>query len=549
MDPDKNVDERQTNVPQAGDVISPSSEQVTSGISESSNDSSVTDTSDAMHEQPIAEPEPAPLSESNSAQSSDAGSTQPSESPAAVATSSIPSASAPASKESPKKPHRLLVPILALSGLLVLVGAFLVYRQYTSSPNYVWSHAFTNTAKGYDKATASLKDMTTKDYESASVSGDFSVKTGGAIISGTMSGDVGKKSGEGSIDLTYESSLGGNEMKLKAGLDAKVIDSGGDYPDVYFRARDLDKISGLLQGFGINDAQASQLVAPFDNQWVVLTGDELKQYVDQSAAAVGSMWTIDAEDTESQLDAKSLITFVNSLSESVDGYLLSSNPDKAVVQQKEFVGKEKSGDNLLYHYKASINKTNLKAFTQAARKTFADSDLAKQMGVTADQLPTIDEINKELDTIDDSYTFDVWIDKGKGLINKMSFTDPSDKSARFEVGLPVVDGDEIPLSFGYIDTSKNINVKATVALNTKSQSFKVSLQGGDSESSVNVSIKITPETKQPKITAPEGAKGFESAVQEAITGMSNAAAVSPTDSLLFDYGLSQDPDGLQASLF
>lgn len=428
----------------------------------------------------------------------------------------------------PKKKKAWLLPAAAIAAVAVLAGAFFGFKQYTSSPNYVWNKSLNNTAAGYEALSDKLSSFDAETYKAADTSGKMSLEVEGLKGSGELKIASGEKNAEGSFDLSVDFEAdGGNSISLKAGVDFKAVDKGAEYPDMYVKARGLDKLESLATSIGASPADIKAIVDQYNEKWFVLEGS----YIEEQVKGLESMLSSSASAASSAPTPEDLTQFLQKLSGANKEYLFTSNKDKAVLEQKEYVGKETKNGQETYHYKAGINKANLKSYGKGLEKAFVESNLGKwaaeQSSQSASELFDYEAYAKAVDDIKDDVTFDVWINSKDKLVQTIRFYTDDDKKSYGEISLPYKGGDEVPFQVNIHDATTNTSdtdVVLKFTLNTKTNKANFAVNVDNDQGKFVFTGDMTPRGSEPKVTAPTGATSLQQYFDAMLQGYTGSGA-------------------------
>lgn len=427
--------------------------------------------------------------------------------------------SRPVPLRTPSKLRRFLSKkrvLLALIPLLLIIGGTGAYLGFVApnQPQNVWNTALSRTAKGYDKlAQYAAKPRATKG---TSLKGSF--KSTGALASdGVIEGSSLDDNGD------YKGSISASGLKI--GVELKTIKSPGNSPDIYFK---LDGLQGLGTLLGGDTPELTGALNSLNNQWY---------FVDHSFFDQFSPGT----NTSTQITSADVSSILKAVGDATREYIFTDNKTKAALVLKQAIGKEKQDGRSVYHYKAGINKQNLKSYIDKLCSNLKSSNLNKFLGgdaQVADQALGCDSLKADVDDLSKSKTADVWVDTQTKLVHKIKFDfthtgqtgdvelfpgadqnppSPSQENGYVEIYQNYTGGDEFPFGLNYYRESSQADVGKTTTsgtlqlkINMKTNAFditgKADLDQAGDRSGYNFSLTIAPSNASVQVQKPEKAK-------------------------------------------
>lgn len=403
--------------------------------------------------------------------------------------------SGPNKKSSRKKKSIIIGAVVAT--LIILLGAGYVFGYYIpNKPENIYKSGFDRTGKAVDKlVNEGLEDDKMQSFKSSEVSGSVEVEAAGGNYSGNFNSKYDSKKSD--TTATYKNPDQDVNLQVLSNLqDGKL------YPDIYF------KLSGL-SGLGL-DEFIPQL-NNYDNKWISVSSDYLASVIPAEVQDESN-----GQDF-SQEDAANLARIVT---DTTREYVFTSNPDKAVVEQKSFVGTEElDGDITANHYTVALNKTNTKKYCKALVESVTTSDSYKKIpGINVDTLEedrkqAIEDCDKSVDEdINDTDTFDLWVDKKTKLIHKIRVTDENDKGTYLEIGQTYKSGSNVPLFVTVHSDKDKYDAKLTLDVDTEKSITKGSINftyNDTDKYTAKASFEFKPHTGEIKADKPEGAVSIE----------------------------------------
>jgi len=382
-------------------------------------------------------------------------------------------------------------PILMVAGLVIFAGVAAAYLGYVvpNKPEHMWNSALVNTGKGYDKLSQFADNLSS--IKGSTIDGNFK-------IGGDTSADGLIK---GSSDSNGNGELSGNisAAGMKIDYNFRTIKAANStYPDVYFK---LDGLQGLGDLLGSGNPELTKSINGLNGQWYFIDHSLFSQLRGDSGSA------------NQQISANDIKPVLNAVGNASKQYIFTSDTKKQAIVIRQKIGKETQDGRSVYHYKAGINKANLKAWNQQVCDNLKDTKLFKYFanGEGADQMLKDCKDTSSIDNIKDSDTTDVWVDTHTKLVHKVRFySSQSNKNNYFDIGQDYQGGDEIPFMLGFVSQNSGKG-SIKLVLNTKTNSLKLSgdaSSGSGSKTNGNFSLNITPNSAPVKVETPTGAKSF-----------------------------------------
>lgn len=402
------------------------------------------------------------------------------------------SAPQPPKKTSKKK---LIIGGIILALLLVLLGGGYVFAIYIpNQPQNVWKTGLERSGKAVDAIVNQGTEKQNLDaYKKSEVN-----------LSVTASGDQLNFSGQ--LNIKFDSANAAADLKVVSGtageadkaFTAKILSqlkAGSQYPNLYVQFAGLKAL-----GF---DAFLPDLVK-YDSKWISIDESYLK--------SIGIKTQDVKNSNDKQLTANDVTEAVKAISSVTQEYLFTSRPDKALLDQRQFVGKEKVDGKSVYHYIVAINKQHAKDYCSAVVDKLVNTQVYKKYS-SGDTNAAKDSLTKDCqqsvdDNIKDTNTFGMWIDAKYKLIYKIRVTDDKDPKIYLDLGQNYSGGDDVSFFLNYHNGSDKTDSKLNLATNLKTHASKgtMNLTGsGTSPYEYKVTLDGKPYTGEIKSEAPAGA--------------------------------------------
>lgn len=382
--------------------------------------------------------------------------------------------------KSPKKKRLLIGGILAAVILLGLGGVFAFYLP--NKPENVWSAGLNRSGQTVDKLVVAA----TEEQKLAKVEN--------SEFSGTAEANIDGETYKGSFNSRYDANQSNNSFSYKADgqsedFNVKLLTDlaeNQDYPDIYFQ------IAGL-RSLGVDQYMPG--AEKYDGKWISVSSAYLKSVVPTEKEA--------ETDKNPQFTSQDAAELSRIVSRTTQEYVFTSEPDKAVLVRKSFVGTEAIENNIsANHYIVGIHKENAKKYCRALIDSFMSAEAYKHIPevnpatIDKDKQEAIKSCEEGVDKdIDDKDEFDMWIDKKRKLISKVRFTNTEEKGDYVEVGQTYTDGDVVPLFMKMHSDKDKYDGTITLEADMKNSITKGSLNfetTGDQKGSFKASFEFKP---------------------------------------------------------
>lgn len=381
--------------------------------------------------------------------------------------------------------------IFILAPLLLLGGSAAAYFGYVvpNKPANVWAKALSNTGKGYDKLSQYAQSQFGGTSKGVAIKGTYKI-SGAVAADGSFEGSSDGDNGE------FTASLSASGVKVN--LDTRVIKSATNSPDIYFK---VDGIQGIGTLFGGAGSQYEKALNGINGNWYFIDHTLFDQYAKSANTSLQI----------SQSDVKSVL---NAIGDASKQNVFTSDESKMAFKVKQNVGKEKQDNRSVYHFKASVDKTNLKAYVSALCANLKNSSLKKffnnDANATANAL-SCDTATTAVGSFDENRTADVWVDLHTKLIHKVRFTDTSNKNNYFDISQDYQGGENFPFAISGQSKSGNVTTTATLSLNLNMKTSVLTVKGSTSDGTTdgfdgNLDFTVSPNSTKVKVDKPANAK-------------------------------------------
>ena len=401
------------------------------------------------------------------------------------------------------KKKKLLMSVAGVT--IICLGLGWLFGFYLpNKPQNVWRTGLDRTGSVInDLVIASTEKDKLEQIKKNELTGSLEINGGGTSFSGSFSTKYDTKKSDSRLDIRYKDASS-QEKKFSTKLLSELPDNT-DLPNVYFQLSGLD-----LLGVGA----LFPSIEGYDGKWISVSSEYLKSIQPPEAQKELKK---KQKNNVTKTDVAELARIVSSATQE---YVFTSDTDKSVLVQKQFVGTEKLDDGTTAnHYVASFNKANAGKYCEALIDRFMSADSFKKLpGVNPDNIErdkqkTIKSCQDSAKRdIKDSYTFDVWIDKKLKIIHKIRFTDEKEKGTYIEVGQDFRGGDELPLFVVFHSDKGKYDAKLTLDVDTAKSTSKGSFDlsyDGDPKYTAKASFEFKPYAGEINVEKPANAIPIE----------------------------------------
>lgn len=389
---------------------------------------------------------------------------------------------------------KLIVPFIILVVLLMLMGGVYAFAFYIPNrPENVWSNGVNRSGQALK---ALVEKSTAEDNAEKFTKSDIALDIEATAQEQTYNGSfVAKVDGNNTNgNLKFATSGGEEQLSLGADLISKVAE-GNQLPDSYVRLNGLKQLASL----GILPKTYNK----YDNKWIAIEAEYLETILSPE----------DIEQQKEQLSTADITELTNAFMTPTLDRVFSTEPDKAVFENREFVGKEDVDGKATYHYKVGVNKENFVAYCKAAAESvmstsayqktpFAQPNNLQQEKDAA--MKSCDESGADIKTED---VFDLWIDNEQKIIYKVRFTDKEQPDAYVDIGQNYDGGDNIEFFAHYHDGQSQTDANFTISTNLSSGSttgkVQVENKGQGFPYTLTVTLTAKPYDGEVDTTTPE----------------------------------------------
>jgi hypothetical protein len=395
------------------------------------------------------------------------------------------------SKKSKSKYKMIAVTAVAL---LVLSGGALFGLYLPNTPANVWATGLTRTGKALDTLAVTASDKKTLDLiANTEMKASISGQTGSTKVDGTFDIKFNKSDVDGALTAKL-SGMGENDFDLGLNYFVESLENKR-FPNVYFKYSGLNKLAGNA---------LSPEISVYEGKWIAIESDYLSSVIPEELA------TNEKNKTETPT-AADIAALANALTEVNNKYIFTTNAETAVLKQKSFVGKEKLGDVNTYHYIVGIDKQHAIDYCVAIVDAASKTEMVKKLSGSADNKEATESAKKScrndvFKDLNESDSFDMWIDSKLKIIHKIRVTDEKDKNSYVDIGQNYKGGDEVSLFIKAYDnkakSEANFTVSSNLKTNNSSGEFVFKSSNPGSEGNLTIKLSATPftgEIKKPDI--------------------------------------------------
>ncbi|HET6924538.1 MAG TPA: hypothetical protein VFH39_01760, partial [Candidatus Saccharimonadales bacterium] len=422
---------------------------------------------------------------------------------------------------SPKGGRRKL---LLFGGATVLVLAAmvgLVFGWYLpNTPQNVYNTGLNRTGKAVSSVVDSVTDkQTLQAYQTSVISGSIKADVDGGSYGGDFTTSFDKADLTGGLNVTLKDS--GSSKTLSAKVMSHIPD-GSVYPDLYFQ------LSGL-KALGIDEFMPG--ASAYDGKWISVSSKYLQ--------SIGDTYLKTSDNTKQQLTTDDIAEVARTAANTTQQYLFTTAPDKAVFEQRSYVGKEKVDGISSYHYKVSLNVQHAKDYCVALGTAMLNTSAYKKLASdnsaqTAEKQSLKSDCDRSVgDAVKPSDTYDMWIDGHYKLIHKIRVYDKTDHASYTDVGQTYKGGNKLSLFVNVHDAKQQGDGAFTLDTDVSTRQTDATLSykstSADNPENVTVQLHAKLSADAVKVTPPAGAVPIQDVLKQfGIDPTSSAGAASDT---------------------
>ncbi len=379
---------------------------------------------------------------------------------------SVPEGESPPPQKKSKK--KLIIALTVGTILTIFLSAGVVFGYYLpNKPENVYRTGLDRSGKVVDKLIdqATEKDKLEQIKKGSELDGLLEVSTiedGG--FNGTFNVKLDPTKSNGNLDFKI-SSPGESDRTL--GLKFLTdLQKDKRFPDLYFQLTGLKSMGADDYAPGLSD---------YEGKWISVEADFLE------SLGAGFLPPVEHKNKEN-ISAGEIADLIRAVSDVGNEYLFTADANKAVFENREYLGKEKTAEGInSFHYKVGINRSHAaeyckalsdKVLSQIAVKKIANLDDKDIEDAKKTSIGSCDSSVKELE----DETFEMWIDAKYKVIHKIRYyTNITEKTAYTDIGQIYTGGDKLALFSKYHDDYGGIDIKFTLDVDVRSFTSKAGL--------------------------------------------------------------------------
>lgn len=395
--------------------------------------------------------------------------------------------------------------------LVLLIGGYIFGFYIPNKPENVYKTGLDRSGDALEVLVSKATEQATYDkFKATEITGAMDMNFDQQNVSGNFRAKYTESKLDSDFNLSFPSSESGDQFDLGFSLLSSKAE-GKEFPDAYLNLRGIEAFGAdfILPG-----------ISKYDGKWLAVSSDYFQLLADEYGL----------EPEEQQGNTEDLPTFeeisstIRSFYDVTNEYVFTSNPQKAVLENRQYLGKEKVDGTDTFHYEVGVNKENARAYCEAVSKVLLDSTAATRfMGLSDEEVEQEkqrigEDCQKDSEDIKDDQTFEMWIDSKYKLIKKIRIYSDDDKTAYYELGQNYDGGDEISLFLSYTTNPEGFNAKVTFTtdLNTAESSGELTFSGGEESDKYDgtVTLSAKPLTEDFEVKRPDGAVDIEKFLKE-----------------------------------
>ena len=407
--------------------------------------------------------------------------------------------------------NKKLILLILIPLLLVLLAAGYVFGYYIPNrPENAYKTGLDRSGDALqmivDKAT---QQQTYDNFKKSEITANLDINSGGQNVKGDFKAKFDGSKMDTDLNVNFPN---GDSQTASLGLSILSEKADGkEFPDTYFNLRGIKALGVDLFLPGINK---------YDNKWVEISSDYIASLAKQSGVEpnqpdnTGNYPTFD--------EISSLIRDVYGVT---NEYVLTSDPNKAVLVNKQYLGKEEVEGVNTFHYEVGINKDHYKAYCEAVSNVLLNSPAPKKFlnlkdeQIEQEKQKIAENCQKDSESIKDEDTFEMWVDTKYKLIKKVRiYSSKENKGEYYELGQNYDGSDKVSLFFATVSDKGGFSSKTTITtdLNVGESSGEFTFSGGTAPDNYDgkVTLSAKPLSEDFTITKPSKTTSIDKILKE-----------------------------------
>lgn len=376
--------------------------------------------------------------------------------------------------ENPKRKKQLIILAGIIMFILLSMVGFVFGYYMPNKPENVFKKGVSNTGKAIvyvaDKYTS---DEQLSKLEKSEFKSDLKAKFQENDFTGSFNGVFDSK--KLTADLKFESKSGSttDDLSIKT---KSVLPDNSTYPNVFLQ---MDGSLVNFLDFFVPGASS------YKGKWISIDS----KYLEELAAATAQTDSKPSEKSQENITREDVAELAKTTANVTNEFIFATDPSKAVLENRLYVGKEKEDDISTYHYEVGFNKKNAQTYCKEINSRIYDLNIAKKIE-SNDQSrekakkSAVDRCDKDVEeSLKDDPTFDMWIDKSSKAIYKVRFSSKeTDEPSKTKAGSYKQGGNTSYVDFGQrFKGSDNLSffIKAHSDRDKSDWSFNYDINGKD----------------------------------------------------------------------
>lgn len=400
--------------------------------------------------------------------------------------------------------------LIATPLLLVFLTVGYVFGYYIpNKPENVYKTGLDRSGDALQMILDKATERGTYDkFKKTEIAATIDVSAGGQNIKG----DFKAKFDGSKLDSDLNANFPLNDSQ-RADLGLSVLSQaveGSEFPDTYLKVKGIKALGADLFMPGIGK---------YDDKWLSISSDYLQSIADQYGLEAPKHDNTDKYPTFDEISS-----LARDLYGDTHEYVFTSDPEKAVIENRQYLGKEDVDGVDTFHYEVALNKENYKKYCEAVSNTLLSNPVYKKFTglndeqIEAEKQKISENCQKDSDAIKAEDTFEMWVDSKYKLIKKIRIYSNNNKTEYFEVGQNYDGGTKISLFFDFHSDSGPFDSKATFTtdLNIGESSGELTFNGGKDSNKYDgkITLSAKPLSGDFQITEPKDAIKIQKLLKE-----------------------------------
>lgn len=399
--------------------------------------------------------------------------------------------------------------LFGLPIILILLVAGVVFGYYIpNKPENVYKTGLDRSGDALEMILEKATNQETYDkFKKSEVTATMDINYDNQNINGDFTAKFDESKLDTDLNLSFPSGDSGQAELGFSVLSDKAQDK--QFPDTYLNLRGVKALGAdlFLPGIG-----------KYDGKWLAISSDYIQSIADDYGIEAKEQ-----DNTENYPTFDEISSFIREVYSDTNEYVFTSDPEKAVLENRQYLGKEDVDGVSTHHYEVGLNKENFKSYCEAVSNTLLSSSVYKKFSgsseeaIESEKQKIGEDCQASSEDIKDEETFEMWVDAKYKLIKKIRIYSGEEKTEYFEMGQNYDGSDKVSLFFGFHSDDGPFDIKTTLTtdLNIGESSGEIIFNGGGADAyDGKITMSMKPLSGDFEITKPKNTTNIEKLLKE-----------------------------------